>query len=50
MSPAGWLMLAAAALIAVAGWFAAAQTAMARTDSDGLDRYGSLLTLIRVCA
>jgi hypothetical protein len=39
-------MLAAAALTAVAGWCAAAQAAMARTDSDGLDRYGSLLTLI----
>jgi CBS domain containing-hemolysin-like protein len=50
MSPAGWLMLIAAALIAAAGWSAAAQAAMARADSDGLDRYGSLLTLIRVCA
>src|SRR5579862_7426752 len=50
MWPAGWLMLAAAALIAVAAWFAAAQAAMARVDADGLDRYGSLLTLIRVCA
>jgi CBS domain containing-hemolysin-like protein len=43
-------MLVAAALIAVAGWFAAAQAAMARADPDGLERYGSLLTLIRVCA
>jgi len=50
MSPAGWLLLVAAALVAVAGWCAAAQAAMARADSDGLDRYGSLLTLIRVCA
>ena len=50
MSPAGWLLLAAIALIVVAGWCAAAQAALARTDSDGLDRYGSLLTLIRVCA
>ena len=50
MSPAGWLLLAAIVLIAAAGWCAGAQTALARTDSDGLDRYGSLLTLIRVCA
>jgi len=48
--PAGWLLLAAIVLIAAAGWCAGAQTALARTDSDGLDRYGSLLTLIRVCA
>ena len=50
MSPAGWLLLAAIALILAAGWCAGAQRALARTDSDGLDRYGSLLTLIRVCA
>jgi CBS domain containing-hemolysin-like protein len=50
MSPAGWLLLAAIALIAAAGWCAGAQTALARADADGLDRYGSLLTLIRVCA
>ncbi len=50
MSPAGWLLLAAVALIAVAGWCAGAQTALARADAEGLDRYGSLLTLIRVCA
>src|SRR3984957_14900196 len=50
MSPAGWLLLAAIALIVAAGWCAGAQTALARTDADGLDRYGSLLTLIRVCA
>jgi CBS domain containing-hemolysin-like protein len=49
MSPAGWLLIAAIALIAIAGWCAGAQTALARADSDGLDRYGSLLTLIRVC-
>jgi CBS domain containing-hemolysin-like protein len=49
MSPAGWLMLAAIVLIIAAGWCAGAQTALARTDSDGLERYGSLLTLIRVC-
>jgi CBS domain containing-hemolysin-like protein len=50
MSPAWWLLLAAIAAILAAGWCAGAQTALARTDSDGLDRYGSLLTLIRVCA
>ena len=50
MSPAGWLLLAAIFLIGAAGWCSGAQTALARTDSDGLDRYGSLLTLIRVCA
>jgi len=50
MSPAGWLLLAAIVLILAAGWCAGAQTALARTDSDGLDRYGSLLMLIRVCA
>ena len=49
MSTAGWLLLAAIALIIAAGWCAGAQTALARTDSDGLERYGSLLTLIRVC-
>jgi CBS domain containing-hemolysin-like protein len=50
MPPAGWLLLAAVILILAAGWCAGAQTALAKTDSDGLDRYGSLLTLIRVCA
>jgi CBS domain containing-hemolysin-like protein len=50
MPPAGWLLLAAIVLIGVAGWCAGAQTAMARADSDGLDQYGSLLTLLRVCA
>ena len=50
MSPAGWLLLAAIALIIAAGWCAGAQTALARTDAEALDRYGSLLTLIRVCA
>src|SRR5580700_2056410 len=50
MSPAGWLILAAIVLVIAAGWCAGAQTALARTDSEGLDRYGSLLTLIRVLA
>jgi CBS domain containing-hemolysin-like protein len=48
MSPAGWLLLAAIVLAIAAGWCAGAQTALARTDSAGLERYGSLLTLIRV--
>ena len=50
MPAAGWLLLAATAAILAAGWSAGAQSALARTDSDGLERYGSLLTLIRVCA
>ena len=50
MSPAGWLLITAAALILVAGWSASAQAAMARINDDGLARYGSLLTLIRICA
>jgi CBS domain containing-hemolysin-like protein len=50
MSPAWWLLVAAIVLIAVAGWCSGAQTALARVDSDGLDQYGSLLTLLRVCA
>jgi CBS domain containing-hemolysin-like protein len=50
MSAAWGLLLAALALIAVAVWCAGAQRALARADSDGLDRYGNLLTLIRVCA
>ena len=49
MSPAGWLLFAAVIVILAAGWCATAQTALARTDAAGLDRYGSLLTLIRVC-
>jgi CBS domain containing-hemolysin-like protein len=50
MPAAGWLLLAATVTIIAAGWCAGAQSALARTDSDGLARYGSLLTLIRVCA
>jgi CBS domain containing-hemolysin-like protein len=50
MSPAGWLLVAAAALILVAAWCAGALAAMARTNNGELERYGSLLTLIRVCA
>jgi CBS domain containing-hemolysin-like protein len=49
MSPPWWLLLAALVLMIVAGWCAGAQTALARTDAVGLGRYGSLLTLIRVC-
>jgi CBS domain containing-hemolysin-like protein len=48
MWPAGWLLLAAIVLIGVASWCAGAVTALARADSDGLDRYGSLLALVRV--
>ncbi len=50
MSPAGWLLVAAIALILVAGWCAGAQAAMSRIDAEALTRYGSLLMLIRVCA
>jgi CBS domain containing-hemolysin-like protein len=50
MSPAGWLLVAAIALILVAAWCAGAQAAMARTNNGELERYGSLLTLIQVCA
>jgi len=50
MSPAGWLLIAAIVLIFAAVWCAGAQSAMARVNPDGLARYGSLLTLIRVCA
>ena len=50
MPAAGWLLLAATVAIIAAGWCAGAQSALARTDSDGLDQYGSLLTLIRVIA
>ncbi len=50
MSAAWGLLIGAVVLIAVATWFAGAQRALARADSDGLDRYGTLLTLIRVCA
>jgi CBS domain containing-hemolysin-like protein len=49
MSPPWWLLLLAIILILAAGWCAGAQTALSRADSDGLDRYGSLLALIRVC-
>jgi CBS domain containing-hemolysin-like protein len=50
MSPAGWLLVAAIVLIFAAVWCAGAQSAMARVNPDGLARYRSLLTLIRVCA
>jgi CBS domain containing-hemolysin-like protein len=50
MSPAAWLLVAAIVLILVAAWCARAQVAMSRVDSDGMERYGSLLTLLRVCA
>ena len=50
MWPAGWLLIAAVVLVVVAGWCAGAQTALARADTGGLDRYGSLLALLRACA
>ena len=50
MSAAGWLLVAAVVLILVAAWCASAQAAMSKVDPDGLARYGSLLTLIKVCA
>jgi len=50
MPPAGWLLIAAVALILVASWCAAAHDAMIRADPDGLETYGGLLTLIKVCA
>jgi magnesium and cobalt exporter, CNNM family len=50
MPPAGWLLIAATALILVASWCAAAHDAMVRADPDGLETYGGLLTLIRVSA
>jgi CBS domain containing-hemolysin-like protein len=50
MTPGGWLLVAAVIAAIVAGWCASAQRALARADSEGLDRYGSLLTLFRVLA
>src|SRR5215469_14982001 len=50
MSAAGWLLVAAIVLIVAAGWCSAAQAAMSRVDAAALERYGSLLTLIKVCA
>jgi CBS domain containing-hemolysin-like protein len=50
MSAAWGLLIIAIALIVIATWFAGAQRALARADAGGLDRYGTLLTLIRVCA
>ena len=50
MTVAGWLLVAAIVLIGVAAWCARAYSAMVRIDPDRLEAYGSLLTLIRVCA
>jgi len=50
MTAAGWLLVAAIALILVAGWCTGAQGAMSKVDAEGLERYGSLLTLIKVCS
>ena len=49
MSPAAWLLVAAAVLYAIAGWCTGAQTAIARGGAEHA-RYGSLLALIRVAA
>jgi len=49
MSPAAWLLVAALVLILCAGWCAGAQAALSKIDPESLDRYGSLLTLIKVC-
>jgi CBS domain containing-hemolysin-like protein len=49
MSPAGWLLVAAVVLYAIAGWCGGAQTAVARSDAEHA-RFGSLLALIRVAA
>jgi CBS domain containing-hemolysin-like protein len=50
MSPAGWFLVAAAALILVAGWCAGARAAVARVPGDGFRQYEGMLMLIRVCA
>ena len=50
MPPAGWLLVAAAALIVVAGWCAGAQAAMNRAGTAERAQYSALLALIRVCA
>jgi CBS domain containing-hemolysin-like protein len=50
MTAAGWLLVAAVALILVARWCASGYAAIARVNPDGLESYGGLLTLIQVCA
>jgi CBS domain containing-hemolysin-like protein len=50
MSPAGWLLVAAAALIAVATWCAGAQSAMAKVATAERLQHSGLLALLRVCA
>jgi CBS domain containing-hemolysin-like protein len=50
MSPAGWLLIAAVALILVAGWCAGVQAAVTRASGDGFQQYEGMLALIRVCA
>lgn len=50
MPPAGWLLIAAAALVLIAGWCAGAQAAMTRSDAAERAQYSALLALIRVCA
>ncbi|HEY1698763.1 MAG TPA: hemolysin family protein [Trebonia sp.] len=50
MSPAGWLLIAAAALIAVATWCAGAQSAIAKVAAAERLQHSGLLALLRVCA
>jgi CBS domain containing-hemolysin-like protein len=50
MTAAGWLLVAAVALILVARWCASGYAAMVRVNPDGLETYGGLLTLIQVGA
>jgi CBS domain containing-hemolysin-like protein len=50
MSPAGWLLIAAAALIAVATWCAGAQSAIAKVATAERMQHSGLLALLRVCA
>lgn len=50
MSPAGWLLVAAAVLVLIAGWCAGAQAAINRAGAAEQADYSGLLALIRVCA
>jgi CBS domain containing-hemolysin-like protein len=50
MPAAGWLLAAAAVLILIAGWCAAAQAAMRRSGTAERSQYSALLALIRACA
>jgi CBS domain containing-hemolysin-like protein len=50
MSPAAWLLVAAAVLVVVAGWCAGAQRAIARVGEEAHMRYASMIALLRACA